>query len=228
MSDKHSNPSWPWLQAIKNNKILVVVVVIQGIAILCLSVALSTLYPLKTIEPIYVEFQHSTNSFMVVQRAGRKARSNELLIAMFLRSYVSSRETVDKITEDKRYPFVMALSGQKVGEVFRKVYGNKQKGLYYQKGLKRYIHIISDNPLGAKVHQIIVETTDIDENMDKNNDGQADITKAEWIVTLRYAFYDQYVTLDPRKEGTHLLNPMGIQIEEYSIKKLAKTRESKH
>lgn len=219
---KKDNPSVPWLQAVTNFRVSVFINVVLGVVILGQGIALSTLWPLKTIEPIYVEFQHSTNSFVVVQRAGRNVRANTQLISMFLRSYVSSRETVDKITENDRYRFVVALSGPETARVFKELYGDKDRGLYYQEGKKRYVHIISDNDLGANIHQIMMETSDIDERIDKDNDGHPDVMKTEWIITLKYGFYDQYVNLDPRKEGASLLNPMGIQIEEYSIKKLQK------
>ena len=222
MTKKHNNPSWPWVQAITNNRILMIVIVILGLAVAGQSVALTFLFPLKTIEPIYVEFQHSTNSFVIVQRAGRDVRANQALISMFLRSYVSSRETVDKVTEGDRYRFVMALSNGEVGQTFKKLYGDKNNGLYYQEGRKRSVHIINDNGLGGQIHQIMMETSTTDDQIDKDHDGHPDIVKVEWIVTMRYGFYDQYVNLDPRKSGEQLLNPMGIQIEEYSIKKLAK------
>jgi type IV secretory pathway component VirB8 len=212
-----NNPSIPWMQAVTNNKVLMFVVVILGIAVLGLSVAITFIVPLKTIEPIYVEFQHSTNSFVVVQRAGRNIRSNDVLTRMFLRSYVSSRETVDKVTEAGRYQHVVAFSSPATAKIFQQLYGDKKTGLYYQAGKKRGVHIISDNALGSNIHQVVIETSDITEGVDKNKDGYNDITKQEWIITMRYEFYDQQVVLDPRKDGVHLMNPMGMQIEEYSI-----------
>ncbi|WP_022669446.1 VirB8/TrbF family protein [Desulfospira joergensenii] len=216
------NPSIPWLQAVTNNRILLFVVVVLGLVVAGQGVALTLLFPLKTIEPVYVEFQHSTNSFVVVERAGRNIRANQALISMFLRSYVSCRETVDKVTEAPRYEHVIAYSNPQVTKVFKELYGNKDKSLYYQEGKKRSVHIISDTPLGANIHQVMMETTDTTDGVDKNHDGQADPLRQEWIITMRYAFYDQHVVLDPRKNGVHLINPTGMQIEEYSIKRLDK------
>ena len=217
------NPSLPWVQAVSNNRLLVIVIVFLCLVAVGLGGTIVALFPLKKTELIYVEFQHSTNSFMVVQRAEKSIRSNEALIAMFLRSYVSCRETVDKMTEPDRYAHVLAFSSPKVRDVFRAIYGDKDRGLYYQTGKKRAVHIINDSALGGGVHQVLIETTDTTDGVDRNKDGRVDEKKTEWMITLRYGFYDQEVTKDPRNAGgPHLLNPMGMMIEEYAIKKLEK------
>ncbi|MCP3965976.1 MAG: hypothetical protein GY718_06415 [Lentisphaerae bacterium] len=190
------------------------VVVILAIVVFGQGIAISLLFPLKTIEPIYVEFQHSTNSFVTVQRPGEKIKANQALISMFLRSYVWNREVVDKVTEEVRYNHVMAFSSDDVGKAFQIDYGDPGKSLYYKKGRKRKIHIINDISLGENSHQIIIEVTDINENVERNRE-----TKTEWTAVIRYEFYDQHVVLDPRKQGSHLINPMGMQIEEYSLSK---------
>jgi len=204
---KKKKPSIPWLQAVFNNRLLTVVIIILGLVVAAQGIAITALLPLKEIEPVYVEFQNATNSFVVVQRAGKNIRANQTLISMFLRSYVTSRETVDKITEADRYAFVVALSSPKVTENFKRFYGDKETGLYYQPGKKRRVHIIRDNALAPRIHQIELETID-------TTDGEPGEERQEWVITLRYGFYDQHVAFDNK-----LQNPLGLQIEEYSIVK---------
>lgn len=221
---KNKNPSWPWVQAVTNFRASLVINCVQGVVIVGLVIALLSLLPLKTYEPIYVEFQHSTNSFVVVQRAGRDVTSNSALLSMFLRSYVSSREMVDKVTERERWQFVLALSSENEERKFRALYNDPEKSLFYKKGHKRFIHIVSDESLGPRTHQLIIETTDLNEFVDKDADGKPDKEKNEWIVTLRYDFYEQLVTLDPGEIDPRLLNPMGLLIEEYSIRRMTTSK----
>ena len=201
------SPASPWLYANRNNRRLTLITITFAVVIVAQAVALVSLFPLKKVVPVYVEFKDGGSNFVVVQRAEGEISANQNLISMFLRSYVVSRETVDKITEKNRYQYVMSLSGEKVASNFRRLYGDKSTGLYFQDGLKRAVHVVRDNPLGRGIHQVEIETVD-------TNDAKAGETRADWIVTIQYAFNDQRAKFDER-----LQNPMGIFIEEYSLTK---------
>ena len=201
------SPASPWIYANRNNRRLTIIVIAFALVIVTQAVALVCLFPLKKVVPVYVEFKDGDSNFVIVERAEGKISANQNLISMFLRSYVVSRETVDKITEQNRYQYVMSLSGEKVATNFKRLYGNKSTGLYFQEGLKRAVNVVRDNPLGPGIHQVEIETVD-------TRDTKAGATRAEWIVTIQYSFNDQQVKYNDR-----LKNPMGIFIEEYALTK---------
>ncbi|MBW1615595.1 MAG: hypothetical protein JRJ49_03480 [Deltaproteobacteria bacterium] len=202
MSD---NISLPWAQAIKNNWILMIIAISEAVCILLLSIAIIVITPLKTIEPIYVEFSSSGNNFVKIAKANENIQNNDLLLSYFLRRYVIDRETVDKTTEPIRYQRIGASSTKDLYAQFQAIYGNKETSLYYKKGFKRAVAIIRDNKLAKGIHQIEIETTDTDQF---NN-----IKKADWIITIKYKFVEQKnIAFDDR-----LLNPAGLLIKEYTI-----------
>ncbi len=202
MSD---NISLPWQQAIKNNRILMIIAVSEAACILLLTIAIIIITPLKTIEPVYVEFSSSGNNFVRIAKANENIQNNDLLLSYFLRRYVIDRETVDKTTEQLRYERVGAYSTEELHAKFKRIYGNKETSLYYKKGFKRAVTIIRDNKLAKGIHQIEIETTDTDQY---NN-----VKKANWIITIKCEFAGQKnIAFDER-----LLNPAGLLVKEYTI-----------
>jgi len=207
--------SLPWQQAIRNNRLLTIVVTVESACIVILGIAIAIMLPLKEKIPVYVEFSSGGNNFVRVSKAGEELQSNLLLLSFFLRKYVIDRETIDKTTESVRYARIAAQSSKEIAKQFQDIYGDKNKGLYYKIGFKRSVRIIRDDALvfGKKVlgrdggiHQIEIETADTMDNFKS-------VKKTEWVVTLKYVFSAQKdIVFEERFQ-----NPLGIVVMEYTI-----------
>jgi len=195
----------PYMQSIRNNKILAICFVASIILNILLVISFMFLLPMKEKVPYIIEFSSGTNNFVTVQKAGGVITNEKALISMFMRMYVTSREKIDHATESEiRYPRVMSMSSQEVRTKFQRIYGDKTNGLYFKKGLERKIQIIRDSYLAKGLHQVEFETID---SYDFKKD-----EKQYWIATLQYTFVDRKVSYDER-----LLNPLGFLVLKYSI-----------
>lgn len=210
-SRDNPEPNIPWLTSLKMNRYLTILLVVQSVVILGMATSYVFLFPLKEKIPIIVEFSNGTNNFTIVQKGNEEIRSNANLNEMLLRRYITDRETVDKITEEPiRYPRVMAMSSSTVGADFRRVYGDKNIGLYFKEGFKRAIRITRSSSLAPGVFQIEFIATD-------TLDGRRGETLSEWVATMAYGYADQLVKFDDR-----LLNPVGLFISEYTLSRRVK------
>lgn len=206
----------PWIQCGRLVRVLLWVVVVEAAVIAGLAVTVTAVFPLKTIEPVYVEFQSAANNFVKVVAAGQDIRANELVLATQLRKYVKDRETVDKVTESERYAQVMAMSDQEPGgvaDVFHKLYGNPETGMFYKPGAKREVQIVLDTALAPGVHQVEFKTFDT-QNGQPVKDPATGREYGEWTATIAYEYADQSVSYDKA-----LLNPTGLVVMEYSLAK---------
>jgi type IV secretion system protein VirB8 len=215
MKQEHEILSFPWIQALRVCRISIGVNIVQAFVIIGLIILIIFLFPLKEKEPVFVTFKDGSSNFVKITAVGQKARGEKQLIRYFLKEYVTARETVDKATEKDsadghvkgRYTKVWYMSGSKVKEAFKSFYLNKETGLFFKKGRKRNIEIVSDSELGRGVH--LIELTTVD-----TIDGKPGEIRQKWMVTLTYGFADQKISYE---EG--LLNPLGLFITEYSIRK---------
>jgi type IV secretion system protein VirB8 len=200
----------PYMQAVRNNKILAICFVSSIALNILLVISFMFLLPMKEKVPYIIEFSSGTNNFVTVQKAGGVITNEKALISMFMRMYVVSREKIDHMTEEKiRYPRVMSMSSQEVRNKFKRVYGDKTNGLYYKKGLERKINIIRDSYLTSGLHQVEFETID-------SYDFKKDVIQS-WMATVQYTFSDRKVSYEER-----LLNPLGFFVLKYSIKRREK------
>lgn len=210
-SEAHKNPAAPWLTALKVNQRLIVALIASSVVNVVLAVCIASMFPLKKIEPVFVEFQSGLNNFVRINAPGEEMRASQTLISYFLRLYIHDRETVDKTTETEiRYPRVMALSGAEVGANFRRVYGDKNTGLFFRPGFKRSLLISRDTSLGPGIHQVEFVTVD-------SVDGKPGEARTEWVATIGYEFSTQEVSFDDR-----LINPLGLFVSEYSLTRRVK------
>jgi type IV secretory pathway component VirB8 len=204
---KDERPIAPYIQAIKNNRLLTKVIFILVI-LLIFSIGTNFYQAgLSTKEFIVIEYKSSSNNFVKIARAGDDYSRNEILIRATLRNYVEDRERIDRITEQERYARVVALSSDNVSDIFRTVYGG-DKALVNREGFVRDIDIKSDSIISYGKHQIEFTTTDYEE--DKPEEKKTN----RWIATLSYQFKEQQVS-----EDIGLLNPVGLYVEEYRLSK---------
>jgi len=205
--DQGESLALPWVQAVTTNKVLAVLLVLSMVGNICMAFGFSYLFPLKTIEPVIVEFSSSRNNFVTVASGRQNLTSNFMLIRHFLRQYVVQREKIDKITEEQRYQVVYAMSGDEVSQSFRAVYGDPEKGLFFIDKFKRDITITRDDPLAKGIHQVEFITTD-------TYDDERGTEESEWVATISYKFVDQMVTYSEAD-----FNPLGLIVTEYSLSK---------
>lgn len=202
----------PWIKCGQMVRTLSWLLVVSWVVIVALAVALTTVFPLKTVKTRYVEFESGGNNFVRILPAGQDIRANSALLSVTLRRYVVDRETVDKITEPHRYTVVHAMSNDSVWERFKTVYGNPQTGLYYRKGFKRSIVIVQDSDLGAGVHQVEFLTYDTQDGRPIRTNKAGKPVPGDWIATIAYEYDEQAVDYKDR-----LLNPTGLIVTQYSL-----------
>lgn len=206
-ADLAQQPSLAWLTAVRQSRILSKLLLASFLLNVALVGLIAYMLPLKTVEPIYVEFRSGTNNFVKIAKAGDELTANEALISSVIRSYVVARERVDKTTESERYGRVMAMSATDIAEQFKELYGDKKKGLFFKEGFRRTIEITRDTALAKGVHQVEFIAVD-------TIDGRPGETRREMIATVGYSFKAQKASYDQR-----VLNPLGLFVEQYTLDK---------
>lgn len=208
LKEIHQVPATPpfYLQAIRNQRILGRCCIALAVLCVVLAAAIIIMLPLKENTPFLVEFKKTSDNVVLIQKADGKVQGNQMLLSSILCTYVTDRESVDKITEAAiRYPRVRDMSSDAVWDAFQKIYGNPETGPYFQKGLKRAIRITSYSRLAEGIHRIEFQRVD-------TLDGQQGEAVTKWAAVLRYTFVDRKVT-----EAEALRNPTGLIVTEYTI-----------
>lgn len=205
-----------------------IIIIVEAVIIVACIGLIASLFPLKEIVPIYVEFSSSGSNFVTVKSARSRTSERRMLTDISLRAYVVMRETVDKITEFERYECVLSMSNSRVSDVFRKLYvkeGSRQEQqdpdysepLSRVDGFKRKISLNSDIPINKRgkslKHQI--EFTTIDTVSDK------DPKAKNWVALIEYRFTDRKISLEKLKKSAGpdgaVCNPLSIQVIDYTL-----------
>lgn len=191
--------------------------------IVVLSVVVASLFPLKTIEPVYVEFSSFGNNFVTVKKANGSFEQEELFRNIGLRSYVVMRESVDQVTEISRYKCIRDMSSSVVEKKFNQLYIDKRNDgtqpLAGIKGFKRQIRLGPDFSIGKRRHRVEYTTVDTlpDEPLPKTN---------HWVAVIQYKLLEKNISLEelqrPVGKDGSLCNPIGLYIEDYTIERLEK------
>lgn len=202
-----------WMQCQRNNRLLAFLLVVLLICLIW-SVVWHETHPVTKEVVRYVEFQTGGNNFVTVPAAGGAVKNSDLLLSVDVRRYVMSRELISKTDEPARYSVVREMSAAPVFQKFRDVYGRKDAALY-RDGLKRNVIVQQDSPIAEGVHQIEYITED-------TIDGQvAPPVRTAWVATMAYEYIDLKTTRDKA-----LLNPRGMNITEYTIRKRSGNNEN--
>lgn len=199
--------SIPWIQAAKLVKILTILLVGSMVVNIGLGIALTTLFPLKTTETFFVQIKGEGENFVTLHKANQAIQNSMPLVGMFMRIYVESRESVDKVTEKLRYPRIKAMSSHEVGKNFEKMIMDKKASPFLRPNLKREIEIVRDVALARGIHQIIFDRVDTYADRPDRKP-----KKTRWAATIHYTFSDQKVAYN----RTHL-NPVGLFVNEYTL-----------
>ena len=200
-------PVESYRQAIRNNKVMRIIAVVQSVAIVALVVLVATLFPLKTTEVKLYEFSSSGQTFYRIDDAQKLMSRKTALIRFAMREYVVDKESVNHLTETDRFKRVTNMSNAKVFDEFKNRYRATEKSF---ENKKRKITIELDTPFAndwsQQVHIIDFSTTDTDAS-------NADY-KTYWQATVSYTFNEQKIKLDDL-----IHNPLGLEVVSYSINK---------
>lgn len=194
-------------QAIRNNALLVRVVIALSLLATALSVSLVLLFPLKTIEYVMYEFSSSGQTFYRIDSAQKLINRKTALIRHAMREYVTDKESVNHLTEAHRFVRVANMSTIQVFETFKRRYQSSAKSF---EDKKRKITIELDTPFAndwaQQVH--IVDFSAVD------SDQHGNTIKSYWQTTISYTFNKQKVRLEDL-----IHNPLGLEVISYSINK---------
>lgn len=195
-------------QAIRNNAILVKVVIALSALSCSLGISFALLFPLKTTEYLLYEFSASGQTFYRIENAKDLISRKSALIRYAMREYVVDKESVNHLTESDKFIKVQNMSTNDVFAKFKQRYIDTT-AKFFQKS-KRKITIELDTPFAGnfnqQVHIVDFSATDTDE---------ADVkTITYWQATIAYTFNEQKIRLD---DLVH--NPLGLEIFNYSINK---------
>jgi type IV secretory pathway component VirB8 len=206
-----ATPDASYLQALKNNHLLVRVVLGLSVVVVALVIAVISLFPLKTKEFVLYEFVNGSNNMVRVIRANQEIKSKPLLIGYFLRHYVQTREPINQVDERNRYAKVRAMSADSVFNVFRNTYGSKESPLF-RNGFQRSVEITRDAAIEDGIHQVEFRTRD-------KIEGQQGETVMEWVANIAYEFSDRDASYDER-----YFNPLGMVITKYALASRSTTK----
>lgn len=207
MPVKEPKDAIPWIQAAKLVKILTILLVCSMVVNIGLGGALTTLFPLKTTETVFVQVKNEGENFIILHKANEAIQNSMPLVGMFMRIYVNGREKVDKTTEKIRYPQIKAMSNHEVGNNFEKMVMDKKVSPFLRPFLKRDIQIVRDVALAKGIHQVIFDRIDTYDDKPSRKP-----KKTRWAATIHYNFQDQKVAFNQ----THL-NPVGLFVQEYTL-----------
>jgi type IV secretory pathway component VirB8 len=193
-------------QAIKNNVILARIIYALVFVIIGLVIAIIIMMPLKEIKTELYEFSSSGQTFYRIASSEDLVNRKVALVRFGLRRYIMDKEGIDNITETDRFTRVENMSSDEVHKQFKnRYYATRDK----YKGVKRKITIELDTPFAndfsKKVHIVDFAVTDSKLN---------EKTTTYWQATIAYDFAEQKVRLDDL-----IQNPLGIEVESYSITK---------
>lgn len=198
-------------QAIRNNELLVKLLIAAGVVIVALSIALSLMFPLKTVEYVLYEFSQSGQTVHRITDAKDTVNRKVYLLRQAMREYIRDKESIDDLTEKQRFARVQNMSNNLVFSKFKKRY-LKTKNLFINK--TRKITIVLDTPfandysLGVHVVDFMVEDTSKDGSNKR-------ITY--WSANIGYSFEEQKIKIDDL-----IHNFLGISINSYTINKRTK------
>lgn len=187
--------------------VLVVIIGLQG-------AALATLYPLKEIKPVFIQFAADDHfEFRSIPYSQMNREQEAFLVRNFLRRYVRLRETRGDIAvEAKNFDIVHLMTTADQMALLKKDYMRQKPQL---ENASREIKIISDSEIEKGysekdktkygIHQIEFQTTDTKDGFSVKN---------LWFATIRYVYALEEVT-----ESQALKNPMNIRVHSYKISK---------
>jgi len=203
--------------AIWTTRILAVVCVAEGIAILGLGVLTASLFPLKEVVPMFVTTGDSKDRVVKVEPFAVGMHGFDLLSETMARRYIELRETIDLQSEVGRWQEVAMLSGPDVFNEFKALMSRDNKNSPFEKmkaeRLTRAVKVRAVNlvypPAPAAPFAVYqVEWEAVDARLSQ------EIERRVWVSSLSVAFQQREVRYEDR-----YMNPVGFTVTGYSVAK---------
>lgn len=180
--------------------------IISLILNIALVIAIMLLLPLKEKKPYLMFFSNAEQNFVRVLPIGEQIRGEEALIKTLIASYVSKRETINRIDDANRYLDIREQSNAKVWDYFSEIIKEKdsifQDESYTQKIIIKNVATIAEG------------IAQVDYVVEKFKNENLETTKA-YRATLQYTFDTQIL-----KASDVARNPLGFIVTKYAISEI--------
>lgn len=196
-------------KAMKQNRLLGLLLFFTIILSLCLGTAIVLMTPLKRVEPYFIPItEHGKNHYYdIVSVKSLKRAALFEITRDYLKRYVVDRHTINGASEFIGFKRIKAQSNS---DVFQKMKGEYDRFKEAMPNVTREIEIINDLQLEPYHHQVTFKTIDKDENGKK--------AEREWMVNIRYqlAGFNAPSIKIPVEEINENPNPLGLKVIAYT------------
>lgn len=178
----------------------------SGVLNIVLAATIFLLFPLKEKVPYVVYFSKSDSNFVTIKPIGEKLQGEEALLKTLVASYVSKRETINRIDDEARYLDIRVQSGTEAYQNFLNVLKD-ENSLFKNTKISRTIKTKNVSFISKNIAQVdfIAEL--------KQNDIIRDV-KA-FRATLHFVFESQNIPASDIDK-----NPTGFRVVAYSISEI--------
>lgn len=186
--------------------------VVSMILNIVLVVAILFMFPLKEKKPYLMFFSNADQNFVRVMPIGGSIRGEEALLKTLIASYVTKRETINRIDDADRYKDVELQSTPMVWDNFVRVIKEKNS-IYRQDTITRKIKI---NNISFLVNNSNAQIAQVDFVADLFKEG-----KKEKVEAYRATIDFTLATNEKDVQSKNLeRNPIGFFVKAYSISEI--------
>jgi type IV secretion system protein VirB8 len=174
-----------------------------------LGFAISSLAPLKSVEPMLVTFKERSDQIVKIEPFTRGTTGFELMTETMVRDYVLYREeiAVDEAEMRRRWGGEGVIAHRSDPEEYQRFVAG-MLGKYddlRQKRISRTVNIRSVSKIADGYWQVEFSTTDFDALNKK-------ISENNWVASMTVGYVSREVTWDDR-----YMNPLGFTVNAYSV-----------
>lgn len=172
-----------------------------------LVVVILILLPLKEKIPYFVHFLPKDEQIVYVEEFKQNKKSQRVIKEYLARDYVKKRETIDLITENDRWNYVMFISNNQVKSDFYKLYQESLESPYkwaVNNNIIRHVSIISSSVLSDNQIQVEFEILD---------SARANGQIINIMVAIANVSFEE--TDLPSKGEDYLKNPFNYLVSDY-------------
>lgn len=187
------------------NKVFVAFIVSMTLNVL-LTISIVILMPLKEKAPYLMFFSNADKNFVKVLPIGEEVRGETALMKSIVASYVSKRETINRIDDENRYLDIRMQSATEVFNTFVNLI-KQDKGFYKNASITREIKIKNVSLITKEIAQV-----DFVAKLSQNKTLKE--VKA-FRATIRFVFDTQVIP-----ENDIEKNPMGFAVTAYAISEI--------
>jgi len=178
-----------------------------------LTCCLVALFPLKEIRPMMVSFSDKQNQVVRIEPLMRDVQGLNLMVEKLLMRYVDLRETIDGITESKRFQEVSNMTSPGLWDEFWGLMktDNPKSPLraFSTSRMTRSVHVERCLSLAATAPNTYrIEWVSVD-----SRQGQ-EVSRQNWITTIAVKFEEKEVRYEDQ-----YINPLGLTVTHYTIAK---------